>query len=92
MRKGSKTIAKSSTSTFIYPSTIEKRIFKVVTQELRYQYINASTMVVSYISRKMLCVAILDEADRMLKIIDGFIFASSVRQATFVASSHCQYL
>ena len=43
-------------------------------------------------SRKMLCLVILDEVDHVLKTRDGLIFASSVRQATLAASSHCQYL
>jgi len=42
---GSKTIAMSSASTLVHPNTIGKRIFKAVTQKLRYQHINASAMV-----------------------------------------------
>ena len=43
-------------------------------------------------SRKMLCRAILDEADRVPKRRDGLILAANVRQARLAASSHCQYL
>jgi hypothetical protein len=46
----------------------------------------------SNVSRKMLCLNVLDEADRVLKTKDGLVFASNITQARLAFNAHCQYL